>query len=354
MAGSRKGRLLPTVVFGLVSAAVLVTIITQPRMRSLTAVQDPDFADFQLLQEVVQSNPVQVVQDDASLMQKKLNIHVNFVTPPPVAPVVQAPKPLNIHVHVVGSPPVPAPPAPKTHIHVHVINEPTPPTPPVPPPAGAVKVTKIVHHKNYVHENGTVTNETVVTIVTDETHTPPAPVPVPVPTEPAVPGHNIIVNVIKHGSVSPSEPPTIDDSHFTTSPSSPKGAIVVNVIDHKHPHSENDNEVEPSGELLPPDWAQHMGQNLPPAEPIGSDVGNPKVDIYAINFTDKTYYFEYCGKRYNEIPPRSVIGQETYGNEVWEIVADDGVVMIQAKVVEYNQRFIIKDALTQITTAQYH
>ena len=56
-----------------------------------------------------------------------------------------------------------------------------------------------------------------------------------------------------------------------------QGAIVVNVIDHKHPHSENDNEVEPSGELLPPDWAQHMGQNLPPAEPIGSDVGNPKV-----------------------------------------------------------------------------
>lgn len=343
MAGSAKARLLPTVVLGLVSAAVLITIVTQPRMRSLS-VQDDEFAGFQLLQAV----------DQNSLMQKKLNIHVNFVTPPPVAP-VPAPRPLNVHVHVLPPPPpVPAPPAPKTHIHVHVINEPTPPTPPAAKPAGAVKVTKIVHHKSYKHKNGTVTNETVVTIVTDETHKQaPPPAPAPVPKEPAVPGHNIIVNVVKHGSVSPSEPPTINDA-LTTAPSAPKGAIVVNVIDHKHKSVENDNEVEPAGDLLPPDWAQHMGQNLPPAEPIGSESGNPKVDIYAINFTDKTYYFEYCGKRYNEIPPRSVIGQETYGNEVWEIVADDGVVMIQAKVVEYNQRFIIKDALTQITTAQYH
>jgi hypothetical protein len=38
-------------------------------------------------------------------------------------------------------------------------------------------------------------------------------------------------------------------------------------------------------------------------------------------------------RRYNEIPPRSVIGQETYGNEVWEIVSEDGIVMIQATVL---------------------
>ena len=88
-------------------------------------------------------------------------------------------------------------------------------------------------------------------------------------------------------------------------------------------------------------------------------------------------------RRYNEIPPRSVIGQETYGNEVWEIVSEDGIVMIQAtvlawasrvprhvphrvsrcsgqpralqaKVVEYNQRFVIKNALTEATTADFH
>ena len=70
-----------------------------------------------------------------------------------------------------------------------------------------------------------------------------------------------------------------------------------------------------------------------------------QVDIYAINFTDKTYYFEYCGKRYNEIPPRSVIGQETYGNEVWEIVADDGVVMIQ--VLARNFYFILHEPCTR-------
>lgn len=339
---TRRARLVPSVVFGLVSAAVLVTIVTQPRMHTITSAEDPLFQALD--QELQAVNP----------LQKKMNIHINFITPPPVAPVVPPPKQLNVHVHLVSPPQAPPPPPSKTHIAVHVIKEPAVVMPPAAPPAKAVKVTRVVHNKYYKHKNGTLTHEKVLTIVTDKTHTPPAPVPVPVPAEPAVPGHNIIVNVIKHGSVSPTEVPTNYEGPSTATPSSPKGAIVVNVIDHHHRHVDNDKEVEPAGELLPPDWAQHMGTNLPPAEPIGSETGNPKVDIYAINFTDKTYYFEYCGKRYNEIPPRSVIGQETYGNEVWEIVADDGVVMIQAKVVEYNQRFIIKDALTQITTAQYH
>ncbi len=57
----------------------------------------------------------------------------------------------------------------------------------------------------------------------------------------------------------------------------PQGAIVVNVIDHTPVKKvENDLEAEPAGGLLPPDWAQHMGANLPPAEPIDSPDANPK------------------------------------------------------------------------------
>jgi len=324
-----SARLAVSLLLGFASVGVLVLTITAPRMHT---VGEPTFEELQ------------------ASTQHFMNIHVHFETDAPTSP--PPPSPVNIQIHFETQRPLPPPPAaPQTHIMVNV-QKAQGITPMV--PAQDKKITKVVDHTSSVAKNGTITNTKVVTIVTDEKHIPPEPA-TPPPSEPAVPGHNIIVNVVEHGSAGPTTLPTNAYPYDTAAPSAPKGAIVVNVIDHTPvKKAENALESEPVGGLLPPDWAQHMGANLPPAEPIDSPDANPKVDIYAINFTDETYYFEYCGKRYNEIPPRSVIGQETYGNEVWEIVSEDGIVMIQAKVVEYNQRFVIKNALTEATTADFH
>lgn len=318
------GRLTASVVLGFAAVGVLVTTVSLPRMHNLE---------------------LEMLEDAA----KHLNIHVHFESAAPVRRVPAEGSPVNIHLHFITPPPLAPVAPPKTHIRVNIEKAPAPLRF---APARTAKVTRIVDHSDVEDKNGTITNTTTVTVVTDRTHTPPRP-DSPPPKMPAVPGHNVVVNVIEHGSALPTRLPT--NGEATKTPSAPKGAIVVNVIDkQKHKPINNNMEAEPSGGLLPPDWAQNMGKNLPPSEPIGSDTANPQVDIYAINFTDETYYFEYCGKRYNEIPPRSVIGQETYGNEVWEIVSADGIVMIQAKVVEYNQRFVIKNALTEATTADFH
>ena len=196
-----SARLALSLLMGVASVSVLVLTITAPRMHTMGG---PTLEELQ------------------AATQRFMNIHVHFETGAPTSAAPPPPSsPLNIHIHFETQRPLPPPPplaAPQTHIRVNVekAREATPMVPGV-----NKKITKIVNSKSTVAKNGTVTNTKVVTIVTDQTHVPPEPA-TPPPVEPAVPGHNIIVNVVEHGSAGPTTLPTNAYPYGTTAPSAPK------------------------------------------------------------------------------------------------------------------------------------
>ena len=191
-----SARLAVSLLLGFASVGVLVLTITAPRMHT---VGEPTFEELQ------------------ASTQHFMNIHVHFETDAPTSP--PPPSPVNIQIHFETQRPLPPPPAaPQTHIMVNV-QKAQGITPMV--PAQDKKITKVVDHTSSVAKNGTITNTKVVTIVTDEKHIPPEPA-TPPPSEPAVPGHNIIVNVVEHGSAGPTTLPTNAYPDDTAAPSAPK------------------------------------------------------------------------------------------------------------------------------------